>query len=48
MVVAEGTPEQVALVPESHTGRFLKPVLEGRAPAPKKKAAPRKRAVAKR
>ena len=29
-VVAQGTPEQVAAVPESHTGRFLKPLLEGR------------------
>jgi excinuclease ABC subunit A len=27
MVVAEGTPEQVAKVPESHTGRFLAPML---------------------
>ena len=27
-VVAQGTPEQVADVPESHTGRFLKPLLE--------------------
>ena len=30
-VVAAGTPEQVAAVPESHTGRFLEPLL---APAP--------------
>ena len=29
-VVAEGTPEQVAAVPESHTGRFLAEVLAGR------------------
>ena len=28
-VVAEGTPEQVATVPESHTGRFLAEVLPG-------------------
>ncbi len=27
-VVAEGTPEQVAEVAASHTGRFLKPILE--------------------
>jgi len=27
-VVATGTPEQVAAVPESHTGRFLAPVLD--------------------
>jgi len=26
-IVAEGTPEEVALVPASHTGRFLAPVL---------------------
>jgi excinuclease ABC subunit A len=26
-VVAKGTPEEVAAVPESHTGRFLKRVL---------------------
>jgi excinuclease ABC subunit A len=26
-VVAEGTPEQVAKTPESHTGRFLAPIL---------------------
>jgi len=31
-VVVEGTPEQVAAHPRSHTGRFLKPILEsGRA-----------------
>lgn len=30
-VVAEGTPEDVILVPESHTGRFLEPILRGRA-----------------
>ncbi|MEV7429160.1 MULTISPECIES: excinuclease ABC subunit UvrA [unclassified Nocardioides] len=29
-VVAEGTPEQVAAVPESHTGRYLAPLLEGK------------------
>jgi len=29
-VVAEGTPEQVAAHPDSHTGRFLRPLLEGR------------------
>jgi excinuclease ABC subunit A len=28
-VVAEGTPEQVAAVNGSHTGRFLRPVLDG-------------------
>jgi excinuclease ABC subunit A len=25
--VATGTPEAVAAIPESHTGRFLRPVL---------------------
>ncbi len=29
-VVAEGTPEEVAAVAESHTGTFLAPILEGR------------------
>ncbi len=29
-IVAQGTPEQVALVSESHTGRFLSRVLAGR------------------
>ena len=28
MVIAQGTPEQVALNPESHTGRFLKKILK--------------------
>jgi excinuclease ABC subunit A len=31
LVIAEGTPEQVAAVPDSFTGQFLAPVLEGRA-----------------
>ncbi len=26
-IVAEGTPEQLALHPESYTGQFLKPIL---------------------
>jgi excinuclease ABC subunit A len=29
-LVAEGTPEQIAATPESYTGEFLKPILEGR------------------
>ncbi len=33
-IVAAGTPEQVAAVPESHTGRFLAPLLDP--PAPKR------------
>ena len=54
LVIAEGTPEQVADNPDSFTGGFLKPLLDGREakqparkkPAPKavpaKKAAPRR------
>jgi len=45
LVVAEGTPEDVAGAPGSHTGTFLKPLLDGRAagqPAPRKRAAARK------
>jgi excinuclease ABC subunit A len=34
LVVAEGTPEEIALLPESHTGRFLAPILAGRAALP--------------
>jgi excinuclease ABC subunit A len=29
MIVAEGTPEAVAAVPESYTGQFLKRILNG-------------------
>ncbi|MGZ4474634.1 MAG: excinuclease ABC subunit UvrA, partial [Nocardioides sp.] len=59
-VVAEGTPEQVAANPASHTGRFLVPLLEGRhaeQPAEPKRArksaaaatkAPAKKAPAKK
>ena len=32
-IVAEGTPEAIAACPESHTGRFLKAVLESSAAA---------------
>jgi excinuclease ABC subunit A len=40
LVVAEGTPEQVADHPDSHTGTFLKPLLEGReAQQPKRRKA---------
>jgi excinuclease ABC subunit A len=31
LVIAEGTPEQVAANPKSYTGEFLRPVLDGRA-----------------
>jgi excinuclease ABC subunit A len=40
-LVAEGTPEDIAAAAESHTGRFLAPLLREVAPAPVKK---RKRA----
>ncbi|WP_371519253.1 excinuclease ABC subunit UvrA [Kitasatospora sp. NBC_01300] len=49
MVVAEGTPEQIAAVPESHTGKFLRDILPGEfadAPIAPVKKAPRKRAAA--
>ena len=42
-LIAEGTPEVVAAVAESHTGRFLKPLLAGKE-AKATKAAPRKKA----
>jgi excinuclease ABC subunit A len=29
-VIAEGTPEQIAAHPDSHTGAFLRPILDGR------------------
>jgi excinuclease ABC subunit A len=40
-MIAEGTPEDIAAVPESHTGRFLAPLLTGREarPAAKRKHA---------
>lgn len=44
-LVAEGTPEQVAAVPESYTGHFLQPLLEGR--AAQQPAAPKRRSRAK-
>ena len=30
VIVAKGTPEQIAEVPQSHTGRYLKPMLAGK------------------
>ncbi len=57
-VVAEGTPEQVAATPESYTGQFLAPLLEGREaeqPGPARRArtaaatpAPAKRTATKK
>jgi excinuclease ABC subunit A len=48
-VVAVGTPEEVAAIEASHTGRFLKEVLAGRNrfPAPPGEPAPRRKATAK-
>ncbi len=46
-VVVEGTPEEVAAHPTSYTGRFLRPLLEGREAA-QPKAPARKRAPAKK
>jgi excinuclease ABC subunit A len=51
MVVAEGTPEEVAAMPASHTGAFLAPLLAGgRVAQPKKTqklaASPRKKTAA--
>jgi excinuclease ABC subunit A len=43
IVVAEGTPEDVAANPDSFTGQFLAPVLEGRAvKQPSRRATARK------
>ncbi|HSV38806.1 MAG TPA: excinuclease ABC subunit A, partial [Nocardioidaceae bacterium] len=47
LVVAEGTPEDVAANPESHTGAFLKPLLGDRV-AVASSAPVRKRAAAKK
>jgi excinuclease ABC subunit A len=48
MVVAEGTPEDVAANPDSFTGQFLAPVLDGRAvKQPTRRATPKKAAAAK-
>ena len=44
-VVATGTPEEIAAVPDSHTGQFLRPVL---GPHPTTKSAPRKKAPARK
>jgi excinuclease ABC subunit A len=49
MVVATGTPEQIAASAESHTGQFLRAVLPEGAPVPAAKAAkPRKTVAAAR
>jgi excinuclease ABC subunit A len=48
LVVAEGTPEEVAANAESYTGQFLAPLLDGRAAkVPKAKAGTSKRTASK-
>ncbi len=47
-MVAEGTPEQVAGVPASHTGKFLRDILGPDAVSDAAVPAPRKRAPVKR
>ncbi|HEX2072011.1 MAG TPA: excinuclease ABC subunit UvrA [Thermoleophilaceae bacterium] len=41
LVVATGTPEQVAATPESHTGRFLAGIVEPASPAERRRWPPR-------
>ena len=50
LVVAEGTPEEVAEVDASHTGRFLKEVLAGRGrfPAPAGEPAPARKGTVRK
>jgi excinuclease ABC subunit A len=48
LVVAEGTPEQVAGTPGSHTGGFLADLVEAEKPATKAKSKPKKKAAASR
>ncbi|MGW5350409.1 excinuclease ABC subunit UvrA [Streptomyces sp. NPDC004031] len=47
LVIAEGTPEQVAAVPASHTGKFLRDVLGADRVSDAAVPQPRKRAAAK-
>jgi excinuclease ABC subunit A len=42
-LVAEGTPEEVAKVPESYTGRYLKEILAKRPAVPQTEGKPKKR-----
>ena len=50
LVIAEGTPEDVANTPGSYTGHFLRPLLglEGDVPKPAKVAAVKKKVVRKK
>jgi hypothetical protein len=45
--VAEGTPEQIVEVPESHTGRFLRRMLDLPEPSPPAKPARRSKVAAR-
>jgi excinuclease ABC subunit A len=47
LVIAEGTPEEVAANPASYTGQYLAPLLEGRAARAPKKAPAKKRPAKK-
>ncbi|MBW1597647.1 excinuclease ABC subunit UvrA [Streptomyces sp. JJ38] len=47
LVVAEGTPEEVAAIPASHTGKFLRDVLGDRVSDAPVDGGPRRRAAAK-
>jgi len=47
LVVAEGTPEQIASVPASHTGKFLRDILSPEAISDAAVPAPRRRTAAK-
>jgi excinuclease ABC subunit A len=38
-IIAQGTPEDLAAMPQSHTGRFLAKTLEGPAPVRRRKSA---------
>jgi excinuclease ABC subunit A len=46
LIVAEGTPEQVAGTPGSHTGRFLAAIVEPAAPGARRGGGPRRSRVA--
>ena len=48
MVVAEGTPEQIALVGASHTGKFLRDILGDRVFAEEEAAAAKRKPAAKK
>ncbi len=47
-IVATGTPEQIAAVPESYTGQFLRPLVERAKPVRAKKSTPRAKTPAPR